>query len=744
MPKVVKGGTDKELVLSLIRKRDGLFLNSCEDVKLLEELCADAEKIEFKKGEMLTEQGSPAKDFYIIDSGTCDVLVTRVENRQKVRHLDSGAYFGDLAIVYELPRAASVCASSKIVVYRIPEASILRFIEKSKAIQEIIKKKKWIRNVIESHALFKHLDDDAQREGLVRAFSEKVYCPGDVIVEQGMKGDKFFVVAEGTCEVYVDRGGEEGSSLVSKLFPGHSFGELALMYNQKRTATVIAEGPATLYQLDANTFKNISNTGSLNFHRIFETYASNEENGEKMMTVNDFARVVRSGGERGLEGKADINALNLIFQVADRDNSQSISFSEFVLLAMLLQKQNPELEIAFRFFDKDKNGSIDAEEFRIAMKAILNAEGNPNEGKGIDEQIVKEIFGEHCDHELSYEEFTELLRTGKLPGLVKFWTRLTGQLKKVSENWLAQAVTVDDSDNMVVHGSGSGKARQPYKFLIAGGIAGAISRTAVAPLIRFKLLCQTQGVPPKYKGLIPGMRLMYKEDGFRGLYRGNGSNVIRIAPTVALQFYFFETIKSLITDDKRDLFVYERLLAGGTAGIISATITYPLDFVRARLTIQAGSLSGVQYNGIIDGLKKVYVAEGVQGWFRGWTPTALGVFPYIGIDFAVYETLKPHAPKNENGDTSIIGLLTVGGIAGLVSQTAAFPLETIRRRLQVQGFIDSQYAYNGSVFEALRDTVRKEGFKGLYRGLVPNYVKAVPTIGIGFAVYERMKKVLEI
>lgn len=86
--------------------------------------------------------------------------------------------------------------------------------------------------------------------------------------------------------------------------------------------------------------------------------------------------------------------------------------------------------------------------------------------------------------------------------------------------------------------------------------------------------------------------------------------------------------------------------------------------------------------------------EGFRALYRGLWPTMVGVFPYIGIDFATYETLKPHAPKRpHSNEPSTLGVLACGGFAGALSQTIAFPLELIRRRLQVQGFVNQVFFF---------------------------------------------------
>ena len=76
-----------------------------------------------------------------------------------------------------------------------------------------------------------------------------------------------------------------------------------------------------------------------------------------------------------------------------------------------------------------------------------------------------------------------------------------------------------------------------------------------------KLLFQMQGQPPKYISMLQAFKLIHKEDGWRGYFRGNLSNVIRITPTSAFQFFFYDLYKKLFFGNKTDLNPFERLSA---------------------------------------------------------------------------------------------------------------------------------------------------------------------------------------
>ena len=114
-----------------------------------------------------------------------------------------------------------------------------------------------------------------------------------------------------------------------------------------------------------------------------------------------------------------------------------------------------------------------------------------------------------------------------------------------------------------------------------------------------------------------------------------------------------------------------------------------------------------------------------------------------------YETLKGMLPHNDwfrssHGEPAKHALLGCGAVAGVVGQTLAYPLDLVRRRMQVQGWSkQTQYNYKGGILSTMRQIAQEEGVRGLYRGLIPNYYKVVPAVSISFLTYEMMKDVLE-
>ncbi|MBA0831787.1 hypothetical protein Goarm_016225, partial [Gossypium armourianum] len=133
--------------------------------------------------------------------------------------------------------------------------------------------------------------------------------------------------------------------------------------------------------------------------------------------------------------------------------------------------------------------------------------------------------------------------------------------------------------------------------------------------------------------------------------------------------------------------------------------------------------------------------------------------PYVGLNFSVYESLKDWLIKSrpfglvEDSELSVTTRLACGAAAGTVGQTVAYPLDVIRRRMQMVGWKDAASVVSGDgrnkasleytgMIDAFRKTVRHEGFGALYKGLVPNSVKVVPSIAIAFVSYEVVKDIL--
>ncbi|KLT42548.1 mitochondrial carrier [Cutaneotrichosporon oleaginosum] len=289
---------------------------------------------------------------------------------------------------------------------------------------------------------------------------------------------------------------------------------------------------------------------------------------------------------------------------------------------------------------------------------------------------------------------------------------------------------------------------------MAGGLAGAASRTAVAPLERLKIILQVQASSPAsaaggqaYGAIWPSLVRMWKDEGFAGFMKGNGINVVRILPYSALQFtsygYFKRWAQEWSGPDE-PIAVPLRLASGAGAGIVAVSATYPLDLVRARLSIATANMASSSKHGftredaklgIVGMTKKVYRTEGgIRGLYRGVWATAVGVAPYVSLNFFGYESTLIMPPGLEMGDTEFAARkLLCGGLAGAISLIFTHPFDVLRRKMQVSGLGGEKGL---GAIATLREMVAEGFWKGMYRGLVPNFVKIVPSMAVSFYTFD--------
>lgn len=292
------------------------------------------------------------------------------------------------------------------------------------------------------------------------------------------------------------------------------------------------------------------------------------------------------------------------------------------------------------------------------------------------------------------------------------------------------------------------------KELVAGGMAGGVAKTVVAPLERVKILFQTRKSEFQSIGLLGSFNKIAKTEGIWGFYRGNGASVARIVPYAALHFMAYEQYRRWIILGFPGVGrgpVLD-LIAGSFAGGTAVLFTYPLDLVRTKLAYQVvessklnlkGVVHGEQfYRGIVDCFAKTYKESGIRGLYRGAAPSLFGIFPYSGLKFYFYEEIKRHVPEGHKKDVTV--KLASGSVAGLLGQTFTYPLDVVRRQMQVQRLITSNTEDVKGTMATLVMIVQKQGWKQLFSGLSINYVKVVPSVAIGFTIYDTMKAFLKV
>ena len=351
--------------------------------------------------------------------------------------------------------------------------------------------------------------------------------------------------------------------------------------------------------------------------------------------------------------------------------------------------------------------------------------------------------------------------------------------------------------------SSADAATSPLSHLVAGSIAGGLSRTAVAPLetVRVRLMTgaatTTGGSSPSILAMLADIS---RREGVRALWKGNAAVVARFAPTKGLDFFTFNLYKRALSavdvgpvragdenggdhrgghSPSRPSRVggvsAQRALAGGLAGATSTALLFPLDNIATRLATSAATgaamVNGVKVVGALGLLRAagaVVKTEGVRGLYRGFGPAVLGIVPEAAITYGAYDALKEWAggrgAEGGAGECGVLEATACGIVAALAGTAATFPASVVSRRMiagTVPGLLGTPLgtplgtaSSGGTVggrrarasmglFRAMRAVAEAEGVSGLYRGLGTASVRLVPMAIVSFASYEWVRRTMD-
>lgn len=270
-----------------------------------------------------------------------------------------------------------------------------------------------------------------------------------------------------------------------------------------------------------------------------------------------------------------------------------------------------------------------------------------------------------------------------------------------------------------------------FKAIITGGLAATISKTICSPIEVVKLRLQNMdeimkygSIEKKYDGIINCLFRIIKDEGLMTLWKGNYVNVMFYFPSQSVNFAFKSYFKKCFPQSTYSL--SNNILCGSLAGVTSMLLFHNLDYVRTRLSNDAKNAkrnNARQYNGVIDVYKQTYRKSGIKGLYRGISMSCLCMCVYRGLYFGLYDTLKEYQVIKK----SIISKIFLSWGVTIVSGAAAYPFDTIRRRMMMTADLHDSYKNSYCCF---REIIHKEGFSSLYKGHGANIIRSLAGAGV--------------
>jgi len=251
--------------------------------------------------------------------------------------------------------------------------------------------------------------------------------------------------------------------------------------------------------------------------------------------------------------------------------------------------------------------------------------------------------------------------------------------------------------------------------LLAGALAGTGVDLILFPLDTFKTRIQSKAG-------------FWRSGAFKGIYSGLPSTLLGSAPTSALFFTIYDTVKVKLEANNKTNRITNQIIAANLGEITACLIRVPVDVVKQRSQAQL-SLTTFKI------FKDILLENGLRGFYRSYLTTILREIPFATIQFPLWEYLKLVVAKFNKGKCEPYQSAICGAFAGGIAAAMTTPLDVAKTRITLE---NNKY----SIINAFKDIVNQNGFKGLFAGIGPRVTMISFGGFIFFGIYEESKKII--
>nr|XP_006818705.1 PREDICTED: kidney mitochondrial carrier protein 1-like isoform X2 [Saccoglossus kowalevskii] len=239
-----------------------------------------------------------------------------------------------------------------------------------------------------------------------------------------------------------------------------------------------------------------------------------------------------------------------------------------------------------------------------------------------------------------------------------------------------------------------------------------------------------------------------QEEGVRALYSGVKVALLRQASYGTIKFGCYHTFKRLLVPDPANETVLGNVLCGVSAGVLASSVANPTDVVKIRMQTANTSYRGNANSGIVVSFMTIYHEEGTRGLWRGVSPTAQRAAIIAGVQLPTYDWMKKEILEHQIMGDTVATHFVSSVVAGLAACIASNPVDVAKTRMMnqrhlkahiVEGSRQNVLLYKNTV-DCLFKTASTEGFRALYKGFIPSWLRMGPWNIIFFVTYEQLKR----
>ncbi|CAL4062177.1 unnamed protein product [Meganyctiphanes norvegica] len=283
-----------------------------------------------------------------------------------------------------------------------------------------------------------------------------------------------------------------------------------------------------------------------------------------------------------------------------------------------------------------------------------------------------------------------------------------------------------------------------FEHALAGGVSGFITRAVAQPLDVLKIRFQLQVEPTcgkrtgLYYGILQATAKIVNTEGLSGLWKGHvPAQFLTVAYGIG-QFGSYAFLTRIASENGFGESNSIRGTCGGISGMIGTLLSMPCDVVRTRVVAQGHPK---QYSGMFDACRQILKKEGPQSLWRGLTPTLLQNAPQTALQFYFYNAFMKFATSFCGEDGFLTASAISGTAAGAFAKACTYPLDTLKKRIQMRGFEDARSQFGRvvkykSMLECIAKVTQEEGVIAWFKGLWPSLLKATVSSGLIFVSYE--------